>query len=195
MKQNANFTLILVGDPTAGKDTQSKILAKKYGMHVFSSGQALRDWKARDKKIAAVLAKDFDKGKFAPTWVVRQVYLDNFKNATQKGMILNGNPRKLREGALVLRLVKEFGHPSPIAIYLYVPDNIVKKRSMKRALEQGRVDDRSVETRLNARNEHLLKTFAYLEKKVPSVRVSGVGTIEQVNKRIVSAIEKLRKKL
>lgn len=196
MAQKKPFTLILLGDPTAGKDTQSQILAKKYNLHAFSSGQALRDWQARDPEIAKVLAKDFDKGKFAPTWVVKQVYIDNFKNSPKsKELLLNGNPRKLREANLVLNLIKKYNRPSPIVIYLYIPDKEVAKRSAKRAMQLGRPDDRSVATRLKARNEHLLKTFKYLQGKVPTARVSGMGTVSEVTANLVKTVEKLTARL
>src|SRR3989344_4960030 len=47
MKKRLGFDLILLGDPTSGKNTQAELLSKKYQVRVFDSGTFLRKHHAK----------------------------------------------------------------------------------------------------------------------------------------------------
>ncbi len=97
--------IILLGKSGSGKGTQAEMLAEKFGFFHVISGDLLRNRAKKldftGKKLSKVLAH----GGLAPTcvifklWLNRIERLENTKNF--KGVILDGNPRKIKEAYLI----------------------------------------------------------------------------------------------
>lgn len=98
--------VIILGRPGCGKGTQAKLLQEKFGLDYIGSGDLLREQVKDDHNFStAKLKAILERGDLAPTFFVFKVWLDKveaLKNRTDfKGVVFDGNPRKLLEARLM----------------------------------------------------------------------------------------------
>jgi adenylate kinase len=182
------LSLILLGDPGAGKATQGKRLVRKYPFREFDFGEWLRSLKSpaarRKYHVEEIL-----RGILAPTHLAkikfREVIL---KTPKSKGIFFNGNPKMEGEAKAVVSAFRKARRPDPLVIYLKIP----KGEMLKRLEIRARKDDTReyLENRMRYYKEHLRPMVAYFKTRYNVVTISGAGTEETVFKRIVTAIEK-----
>jgi adenylate kinase len=180
------FNLILIGDPAAGKATQAAWIVKRYGMFDFDMGHELRRPSVR---------RTFDyngstaKGKLTPTKIVRAIICDKImKTSRSKGILFDGFPKMVGEARLLAGQLKKTGRREPFVIYLSVPVQEAYRRRMKR----GRKDDteEAFMNRMAYYRHDVAKTIAFFKKIYGFKKISGLGTPDQVAKRIEEEIEK-----
>ncbi|OHA14784.1 MAG: hypothetical protein A3A10_01380 [Candidatus Tagabacteria bacterium RIFCSPLOWO2_01_FULL_42_9] len=98
--------VILMGKSGSGKGTQGDLLVKKFGLDRIVSGDLLR---ARVKKNDFTGRKQREqllRGLLAPMCVIFKLWLDKVeeiknKNKNFKGLVMDGNPRRLMEAILI----------------------------------------------------------------------------------------------
>ncbi|MGB7957662.1 MAG: nucleoside monophosphate kinase [Minisyncoccia bacterium] len=179
MKQKP-FNLILLGDPAAGKATQAAWIVKRYKMFDFDMGRELR-------RPAMRKTFDFDRstaqGKLTPTSVVRDIFRRTItKTPASKGILFDGTPKMVGEARLVSALLKKAKRVAPLFIYLHIPVAEIVRRMAGR----GRKDD--TKAGLVNRNAYyrkdVAKTIAFFKKIYVFKTISGLGTRDEVKKRI-----------
>ncbi|KAI5181192.1 adenylate kinase [Nematocida sp. AWRm80] len=88
----AQYRLLFVGAPLAGKGTQCKILSEQLGIPHISSGDILREEMQKDTELARYIKETLAQGQFVTDDIIRT--LINRKLETMKGgFILDGYPR------------------------------------------------------------------------------------------------------
>ncbi len=89
--------LVLLGAPGAGKGTQSKILARQYGIPQISTGDLLRDNVARGTELGRVAKSVLEKGGLVADSLVEEMLGERIRTGgdTRRGFILDGFPRTL----------------------------------------------------------------------------------------------------
>ena len=89
--------LVLLGAPGAGKGTQSKILAKQYGIPQISTGDLLRDNIARGTELGKVAKPVLEQGGYVSDDLVEEMLEQRIRTGgdTIRGFILDGFPRTL----------------------------------------------------------------------------------------------------
>lgn len=98
--------VILLGKSGSGKGTQGELLVKKFGLERIVSGDLLR---ARAKKNDFTGRKQREqmlKGLLTPMAVIFKLWLDKVdeiknKKKNFKGLVMDGNPRRLPEAQLI----------------------------------------------------------------------------------------------
>jgi adenylate kinase len=98
--------VIILGRPGCGKGTQAKLLQEEFGLDYIGAGDLLRAQIKDDHNFStAKLKMVMERGDLAPTFFVFKVWLDKvdgLKNkADFKGVVFDGNPRKLLEARLM----------------------------------------------------------------------------------------------
>ena len=180
------FNLILLGDPAAGKATQSAWIVKRYRMFDFDMGHELRRPSVRR-------TFDYDrltaKGKLTPTGIVRAIIREKVaKTNPSRGILFDGFPKMAGEARLLAAQLKHSGRRAPFVIYLHIPVAEAYRRRMKR----GRRDD-TEEAFMNrmayCRND-VAKAIAFFKTVYAFKKISGLGTRRQVAKRIEKEIER-----
>jgi adenylate kinase len=86
--------IILLGPPGAGKGTQAKLIAKRYGIPQISTGDILRDNVARDTELGRKAKVMMARGELVPDDLVNQMVGERLADKDcQRGFVLDGFPR------------------------------------------------------------------------------------------------------
>ena len=88
--------IIMLGAPGAGKGTQAKMLAEKYGIPHISTGDIFRANIKNGTELGAKAKEYMDKGLLVPDELVVDLIMDRFKaDDCKNGYILDGFPRTI----------------------------------------------------------------------------------------------------
>jgi len=124
--------ILVVGPPGAGKGTQAKLIAKKFGYRHISTGDILRKLNKNTtlgKKVFALI----NKGNFIPPKLAVQITL-NYIKSNKKILVLDGFPRNVTQAKLIKNKIEVTK-----VIAFTGRNSVFKERLMKRG--QGRADD------------------------------------------------------
>ena len=111
-----------------------------------------------------------------------------------KGFIFDGFPRTTNQAEALDKLLDEKCIPIKIMLSLTVDDEELIKRLIKRGVESGRADDQNqkiIENRIKEYNKKTspLKDYFKLQEKLEEI--AGMGSIEEISKKIHSALDKI----
>jgi len=99
------LSIIIFGRAGSGKGTQADLLAKKFKLEHFSSGEALRKRQKVGDFTGKKLAEVMNKGIWVPESTISKLWMDKFeefkKKRDFKGWIYDGGPRFILEAKLL----------------------------------------------------------------------------------------------
>ena len=125
----------MLGAPGAGKGTQAKMIAERYGIPHISTGDIFRANIKNGTELGAKAKEYMDKGLLVPDELVVDLIKDRFKaDDCKKGYILDGFPRTIPQAEALEAALEAAGDSVDYAINVEVPDeNIVNRMSGRRA--------------------------------------------------------------
>ena len=186
--------LVLLGPPGAGKGTQAVRLAERFGIPAISTGDLFRA-NIKAATPLGLLAKSYsDAGKLVPDEVTNDLVRDRFSQGDLgEGFLLDGYPRNAAQVATLDAILAEHGQALDGVVELIADTDEVVRRLLQRAHDQGRADD--TESVIRHRQEIYHADTApisatYAERGI-LVQADGIGGIDEVTSRIVSALESL----
>lgn len=127
--------IIMLGAPGAGKGTQAKKIAEKYGIPHISTGDIFRA-NIKGGTELGMKAKTFmDQGMLVPDEITIGMLMDRINEADcVKGYVLDGFPRTIPQAESLTEALKERGEAIDYAVNVDVPDeNIINRMSGRRA--------------------------------------------------------------
>ena len=127
--------IIMLGAPGAGKGTQAKMIAEKYGIPHISTGDIFRA-NIKEGTPLGMEAKGYmDKGQLVPDELTVKILLDRVaKDDCKDGYVLDGFPRTIPQAEVLDKALTEMGDKVDFAIDVDVPDeNIVRRMGGRRA--------------------------------------------------------------
>lgn len=184
--------VILLGPPGAGKGTQAALVSKSLGIPHISTGDIMRAAIKENSELGIKVKKYLDDGVLVPDALVTDVIKERIsRQDCDKGFLLDGFPRTGEQALQLNTLLAKMGCGAAKVVDISVPEQVLIDRIKKRGEQgSGRSDDNAemAAKRLQVyRNETAPLTDFY--KKAGNLReVDGLGTVEQVNERILSAI-------
>lgn len=127
--------IIMLGAPGAGKGTQAKKIAEKYGIPHISTGDIFRA-NIKGGTELGLKAKTFmDQGKLVPDEITIGMLMDRIKaDDCAKGYVLDGFPRTIPQAESLTAALEAQGEAIDYAVNVDVPDeNIITRMSGRRA--------------------------------------------------------------
>ena len=134
-KDESVMKIIMLGAPGAGKGTQAKMIASKYGIPHISTGDIFRANIKNGTELGNKAKTYMDKGELVPDELVVDLIMDRFKaDDCVKGYVLDGFPRTIPQAEALDKALAANGEKVDYAINVDVPDeNIVNRMSGRRA--------------------------------------------------------------
>lgn len=206
--------LVLMGPPGAGKGTQGELLARRYGVPRFSTGDILRAARRDGTELGREAQRFMDAGELVPDDVILGMMRETLAS-TGDGFLLDGFPRTVAQAEGLDRLLAEIGRDIDVVVNLEVPDEeIVRRLSSRRVCADcGRMaaagtgaeescascggelrtraddDPDTVRRRLEVYHEQTAPVLAwYRASSTPVETVRGSGAVEEVQDRVVRAV-------
>ncbi len=127
--------IIMLGAPGAGKGTQAKLIAEKYGIPHVSTGDIFRANLKEGTPLGLEAKKYMDKGALVPDELTVRILLDRVAaDDCKNGYVLDGFPRTIPQAKVLETELEKLQDRIDFAIDVNVPDeNIVKRMSGRRA--------------------------------------------------------------
>lgn len=91
------YKILFIGPQGSGKGTQAQILAEKFDLPIFSTGNILRQRIKQGDELGKEVESIINVGHLAPDDFVNKIVAEKIKNDGQNGYILDGYPRNLAQ--------------------------------------------------------------------------------------------------
>jgi adenylate kinase len=182
---------ILLGPPGAGKGTQAARLAERYGIPAISTGDIFRANVKGGTELGLQAQEFMNAGQLVPDTVTNAMVRDRLAQPdAAAGFLLDGYPRNPEQAVELDSMLSELGTALEAAIELTADPNEVTARLLKRAEIEGRADDTEdvIRTRLEVYVTSTAPLTAFYAGKGLLVQVDGLGEIDEVTERLVSAL-------
>ena len=176
--------ILFFGPPGSGKSVQGELLVKRNNWKWLSTGQMFRD--SNDPEVLARLKR----GELIDDELTNKV-LDHALQGidTDNHVVLDGYPRNPSQAEWLREHLPKHGREIRCIIVFETP----KAELIKRLASRGRAEDTPevIERRLAIyeRNTQPVLDF-YQQRGVQIVEVNGLGSVNEVHKRIQQAVER-----
>ena len=127
--------IIMLGAPGAGKGTQAKQIAGKYGIPHISTGDIFRANIKNGTELGKKAKEYMDQGQLVPDELTCDLVMDRIaEDDCKNGFVLDGFPRTIPQAEALDAALTKNGQAMDYAIDVDVPDeNIVNRMSGRRA--------------------------------------------------------------
>ena len=127
--------IIMLGAPGAGKGTQAKMIADKYGIPHISTGDIFRANIKNGTELGKKAKTYMDQGLLVPDELVVDLVADRIvKEDCVNGFVLDGFPRTIPQAEALDAALTNLGAKIDYALNVEVPDeNIITRMSGRRA--------------------------------------------------------------
>lgn len=187
------LNLILFGPPGSGKGTQAEKLIEKYGILHISTGDLFRYEMGNNTPLGLEAKSYMAKGELVPDEVTIGM-LKNKVNANPhvSGIIFDGFPRTIAQAQALDSFLNEKNTQVTALVALDVPEDELVSRLLNRGKSSGRADDNDeaiIRNRIAVYKSETAQVFDYYSATGKSKLIPGVGSIEDIFSRLVTAIE------
>jgi len=180
----------MMGRPGSGKGTQAKLLAKKLGAEIYSSGNRLREMAKGPGFVNEKVKSVIDNGALLPAWFSSHMFVEALLALQpEDAIVFEGACRRLEEAQAFAETAEWLGRPYR-AVFLDISDAEVEKRLTARRGSEGRADDASdtIEHREKEYEEHTAPAVEFFKSTGTLLTINGEQSIEQVHTEIVKAL-------
>ena len=181
-----------MGPPGAGKGTQAKFISEKFSIPHISTGDIFRENLKKETVIGLEAKAYMDRGEYVPDEVTNRIVADRLTwPDVAGGFLLDGYPRTLDQVQFLDQVLAEKNQKLDRVIELVADINTLVLRLLNRAKEQNRADD-TKEVITKRLEVYLAETAPIIESykaKDLVIQVDGLGEIDTVTRRIITALE------
>jgi adenylate kinase len=211
--------IILFGAPGVGKGTQAKILSSKLNIPHISTGDILRQAVKEKTPLGLKAQQAMNKGELVSDDIMIGIIKDTLEQSRCKnGFILDGFPRTVIQANAIDKLFEDMKIHSYYVVTLMADENkLVKRLSNRRACKECkniftlseieglskcpvckaensfylRDDDKEevIKHRMQVFRKETQPVLKHYEAKKKVISIDAFGTVEEVTKRILSALK------
>jgi len=189
--------IVIFGPPGIGKGTQAKLLAENPRYFHFSTGDMFRSLQTNPEMANSEIGKKVHElisaGNFVDDNTTIELFFKTLEeyikekkfDPKKQVLLLDGIPRNSNQ----VELIKEKIDVTKLIYFYCSDDNVLVERLKKRAILEGRKDDK--EEVIRKRLEIYKKdTENVLEKYDKSLvlRINGMKSIEDINKEVINKL-------
>ncbi len=184
--------LVLMGAPGAGKGTQAKKLQESLGLPQVATGDLFRENLKNNTPLGQLARTYMDKGELVPDEVTVAMVKDRLlRPDCANGAILDGFPRTIVQADKLNDLLLELGGQINLVPYIYVTQDVLVERLLKRAQLEGRADDNeeTIRNRMRVYQEQTAPLLDYYRQKGLLAEINGEKTVEVVYENLLTAVQ------
>jgi adenylate kinase len=211
--------IILLGAPGAGKGTQAVMLAEKLNLVQVASGDLFRQALQKETELGIKAKTYMEKGQLVPDEITIQMVLERLSAPDcENGAIFDGFPRNTQQAKALDKALGQQSKAIDSVVYVMVSEEELLKRLSGRWIcrncqapyhavdspprVEGKCDrcggelyqrpDDTVETvkkRLEVYFTETAPLIGYYKETGKLLEVNGVGSVNDVNQRIVAALK------
>lgn len=186
--------LIIMGPPGAGKGTQAERVAERFAIPAISTGDIFRNnikgGTDLGKQVEAILLS----GGYVPDEMTNEIVKERLGWVdTAPGFLLDGYPRTVGQVEFLDEMLAASGHALDGVIELFVDEDDVVGRLLKRAQIEGRADDNeeTIRERLVMYHTETAPLIELYDQHGILLKVDGMGTVDEVTDRVIKAVDSL----
>lgn len=183
--------LLFLGPPGAGKGTQAQRLGARLGVPQISTGEMLRAAQASGSEMGRQVKVIMERGELVPDAVVIRVVEERLGQPdARSGFILDGFPRTLEQAKALDGLLAKLGLRLERCVAIQVDEEELVDRLLRRSQLEHRTDDDepTIRKRMDVYRERTAPLIAYYRGRGTLAEVDGIGTVEEVARRIDEAL-------
>jgi adenylate kinase len=184
---------LIFGPPGSGKGTQSVRLAEKFNLMHLSTGDMLRAEIAAGTDLGRRMSSIMSKGELVPDEVVIEMIAAKIDSTKGKaGFLFDGFPRTVAQTEALGKMLNARKMKIDSMLVLEVEHDELVKRLILRADQSGRPDDKDpavIENRIDVYKEKTEPIIEYCRERGIYKPVNGMGTIEDIFKRLSLKME------
>ncbi len=195
MNHPTGMRLILMGPPGAGKGTQAKVISSRLGIPAVSTGDIFRANVSEGTPLGVEAKRFMDAGDYVPDEITNGMVRDRLaQDDAAGGFLLDGYPRTVAQVEELDSMLADVGHALDAVVVLTVNDEELIQRLLNRAATEGRTDDTEevVRHRQDVYNEQTAPLLAVYAERGLLVEVDGMGSVDEVSERILTALDGVR---
>jgi adenylate kinase len=184
--------LLLLGPPGAGKGTQAARLVGRLGIPQISTGDMLRAAVSAGSALGRKAKAYMERGDLVPDELVIGAARERLARPdTVRGFILDGFPRTAEQARALDELLEDLDVALERCVSIGVDEEALVARLNRRAEIEGRSDDNeeAIRTRMRVYRSQTEPLIAYYRERGLLAEVCGVGSVEEVAKRIEEALD------
>lgn len=205
--------LVLFGPPGAGKGTQARLLAKRFGLRHISTGNLLREAIRKQTPLGIEAGATMGEGHLVPDAIVRDLAEEALASQNDDRFMLDGYPRTLQQARWLTAYLEVKEKPLAAVIFFRLPDDKVIDRLTKRRvhretgenfhldhkppvgidptqLMQRRDDEpNAIQERLSVYKQQTSPVEDYYRRRGVLIEVDADGSIDEIHTRTVSKLQ------
>ena len=183
--------LLIMGPPGAGKGTQAINIAKTLNIPHISTGDIYRENMKNETPLGLEAKVFYDKGIYVPDEITNRIVEDRLTwDDAKNGFLLDGYPRTIDQVNFLDQILSKKSQKIDKVLELTIDIPVVVERLLKRAQEQGRIDDTKevITKRLEVYANSTAPLLAEYKNRGILVQVDGMGSVSEVEEKINSAL-------
>jgi adenylate kinase len=183
--------LVIMGPQGSGKGTQAARLASRLGVPAISTGDIFRANVKGGTELGNQAKAIIDAGDLVPDEITNAMVRDRLGQPDAiEGFILDGYPRNAAQVDALDDILADLGAELDAVIELSASRGELLARLAKRAEVEGRADDTEevISKRLAIYDEQTAPLTSRYADRGLLVRVDGLGMVDEVTERLVSAL-------